>query len=243
MKHSHVLFSAAIILGLALAGCGGSPTSPSEGGVTLHGTALGDGVSTSASTHEIAALATSGGSITVSVEENPSLTTAISANGTFQLGGLPSGAFTLVFTSKGKARGKVSIGGVPSTAQVDVVVQVSANSVALVNVRINGSDHTGDQPKTCLINGGTVNEGIELEGAVHPNSVQGLSFQMDVNGNRASGPVAVSAATASFTCAGIKGTCDATLLKDDARVHVRGTLTSCSMTAALVTAAEVKFQH
>jgi len=244
MKRSQAFLPAVIaVLGLALSGCGGGPTSPSEtsAGVTLHGTAMSPSPAASSQAGDVQTMAAPGSRVTVTVQEKPSLSTTISANGTFELEGLPAGTFTLVFSSNGVVLGTVTITSVPSSAKVDVVVQITTTSVVVVRVHINGSDQTDNQTKTCLINGGTVGQGIELEGSIH--SFAGLTFQMDVNGNRASGPVGVDAAGASFSCAGVKGTCDATLIKADAKVHVSGTLTSCTLLAAEVRATEVKFQH
>jgi len=57
------------------------------------------------------------------------------------------------------------------------------------------------------------------------------------------GTVNVSASGASFKCNGDKGSADCkTSLKAGDKVHVRGTLTSCSLEQASVTATEVKVQ-
>ncbi len=240
-----VLISAVIaVLGLTLSGCGSSPTSPSStnAGVTLHGLALGQSSARTSSAGGFKAMSTRG-SITVTVQENTSITTTISGNGTFELEGLPAGTFTLVFSSNGVTLGTITITSVPTQAEVNIVVHITT-TVVLVKVEINGTDETDNETKTCLINGGRVGEEIELEGSVSPGSVMGKTFKMSVNGERAGGLVSVDATTASFDCAGIKGPCDTTaLLKDGAKVHVRGTLTSCSLTTALVKATEVKFQH
>ncbi len=245
MMRKHVVLSALIaFLSLVVSGCSSSPTSPSStsASVTLHGTAVGPSAASTSSAGGLQAMSVpSAGRVTVTVLEKPSITTTISGNGTFELEGLPAGNFTLVFSSNGVTLGTITITSVPNQAEIDVVVQITITTVVLVKVEINGTDTT-DATKTCLINGGRVTEGIELEGSV--GLVTGTSsFEMAVNGQRASGPVTVDASIASFSCAGVKGTCDATLLKTDAKVHVRGTLTSCSMAAALVKATEVKFQH
>ncbi len=244
MTRSHAFLSAVIsFLTLAVSGCSSSPTSPSgtRAGVTLHGATFGQSTASSSSAGGFQAMAAPSGRVTVTVQENPSITTTISGNGTFELEGLPAGTFTLVFSSNGVTLGTITITSVPSTAEINVVVQITTTTVVLVRVEINGTDETDNETKTCLINGGRVAEGIELEGSV--SSVSGKTFQMALNGERASGPVTVDASAASFSCAGIKGTCDATLLKTGAKVHVSGTLTSCSMAAAQVKATEVKFQH
>ena len=64
-----------------------------------------------------------------------------------------------------------------------------------------------------------------------------------VNGNRSSGLVDVAGSGASYVCNGKKGSsdCKANLLPG-AKVHVRGNLTSCSTSAASVTATEVMIQ-
>jgi hypothetical protein len=248
MKRSHVLVQALLaVLALTLSGCGSSPTSPSgtSAGVNLHGLAMGQSSASTSSASGFKAMST-GGSITVTVQENAALTTTISGNGTFELDGLPVGTFTLVFSSNGVTLGTITITSVPTQAEINLVVQITS-TVVMVKVEINGTDETdnennnGNGTKTCLIDGGTVGSSIELEGSV--SSATGKTFKMSVNGNRASGLVNVDATSASFDCAGIKGTCDATLLVAGAKVHVSGSLTSCSMTAAAVKATDVKFQH
>jgi hypothetical protein len=236
------------VLAMALSGCGRSATSPSAAGVTLNGSAIdmptsaAGGVTALSGTSAKAASA----SITVTVLEDPSLTTTISGNGSFKLEGLPAGTFTLVFSSKGLTLGTVTVTSVPSEAVINLVVRISRSDVLVVKVEVNGTDETGEQAaKTCLIAGGTVGGPIELEGSVSsPTSSAGPeSFAMAVNGLRASGSVDVDYAGARFDCAGIKGTCDATLIKAGARVHVSGSLTSCSTTGAGVKATAIKFQH
>jgi hypothetical protein len=245
MNRSQVLLPAVIaFLALALSGCGSSPTSPSgmNSGVNLHGLAMGQGAASSSSASGYRAMST-GGSITVTVQ-GTSLSTTISGNGSFELDGLPAGTFTLVFTSNGVTLGTITITSVPTQAEINLVVHIST-TVVMVKVEINGTDETDNESnnttKTCLIDGGTVGSSIEVEGSV--SSATGKMFKMSVNGNRASGPVSVDATSASFDCAGVKGTCDATLLVAGAKVHVSGSLTSCSLTAAQVKANEVKFQH
>jgi hypothetical protein len=231
-------------LGLLLAGCGGSPTSPSSvgAGVNLHGVALGDSTSAT-STPGFHAMSGSSG-ITVTVD-GTSISTKISGNGTFELKGLPPGGFTLTFTSNGVTLGTITISNVPTQAEIDVVIHITT-TVTLVKVEINGTDTTADNDatKTCVIQGGRVNEEIELEGDVKSATSGSKTFQIAVNGERGEGgTVTVDASKATFDCAGVKGTCDATLLVTGAKVHVRGTLNSCTTTTAMVTASEVKFQH
>lgn len=229
---------------LPLVGCGGSsnPASPSGAGVVLNGVVIGSEVASSSSA-EVSAQANSGRRITVTVEGNPSLSTTVSANGTFVLEGLPAGSFTLVFSMNGTVIGTITITGVGDQVEVHIVVQVTSTTVILVNVDM--SDNKADGDKTCLISGGRSGEKIELEGDVAPGGTPPTAFKMDVNGNRASKLVDVSATAASFVCNGDKNgsasTCQATV-KAGAQVHVRGTLMSCTLDAAQVVATEVKVQ-
>src|SRR5260370_17679228 len=84
---SGVVLSVVIaVLGLTLSGCGSSPTSPSSTntGVTLHGLALGQGAASTSSASGYRAMSTRG-SATVTVQENPPITTTIPAHGPFAL--------------------------------------------------------------------------------------------------------------------------------------------------------------
>ncbi len=217
-----------------LVGCGGSssPTSPSGGGVVLNGMVVGsDAVSTSSA--DVTAQSTSGRRITVTVE-NTSLSTTVSANGTFVFEGLPTGSFTLVFSSNGVVIGNIRITGARDKVKINIVVQVTPTTVSLVNLDMeDDSGEAPDDPKTCLISGGRSLQKIELEGDVASGTP--TVFKMDVNGNRAGKLVDVSASGASFVCNGEKGgtpaTCQASV-KAGAKVHVKGT----------VVATEVKVQ-
>lgn len=228
---------------LPLVGCGGSsnPASPSGAGVVLNGVVIGSEVAASSSA-EVSAQANSGRRITVTVEGNPSLSTTVSANGTFTLEGLPAGSFTLVFTLNGVVIGTINITGVGDQVEIHIVVQVTSTTVILVNLDMNDNKADADT-KTCLISGGRSGEKIELEGDVASGTP--TAFKLDVNGNRASKFVDVSATAASFVCNGDKkasaSTCQATV-KAGAKVHVSGTLTSCTLDLAQVVATEVKVQ-
>jgi hypothetical protein len=96
---------------------------------------------------------------------------------------------------------------------------------------------------TCMINGGRVGDGIELEGKVASGGLP--TFMMNVNGNRASGPVRIQAGSAAVRCNGNKTTpvqCQESV-KSGAKIHVRGTLSSCDTSTATVAAGEVKVQN
>jgi hypothetical protein len=139
--------------------------------------------------------------------------------------------------------GTITITGVGDQVEVHIVVQVTSTTVILVNLDM-GDNKADSDTKTCLISGGRSGEKIELEGDVAPGGTS-TAFKMDVNGNRASKLVDVSATGASFVCNGDKKgsatTCQATV-KAGAKVHVSGTLTSCTLDVAQVVATEVKVQ-
>jgi hypothetical protein len=252
MKRGQLFVMGAVAaLGLVLSACGGSPTAPTAG-VRLRGVAVNQGVGAADGVRGLSGRSAAAGpsTITVTVQQNTSITTTISANGTFELEGLPAGTFTLVFSSNGVTLGTVTITSVPDQAEIEIVVQLSTTNVTLVKVTINGADESESETntgtntaKTCLIEGGTVGAGIELEGSISSVTEAKKKFEMALNGHRASDLVSVDATTASFSCAGVKGTCDATLIVANARVHVSGKLDTCSLDAATVTAKNVKFQR
>jgi hypothetical protein len=100
--------------------------------------------------------------------------------------------------------------------------------------------------KGTMINGGRPSERIELEGKVASGT--SASFVLQVQGNRASGPVQVDGSTATFQCNPSSGPnaippdqCLASV-KAGAQVHVRGTLLTCDQTSATVRADKVIVQ-
>jgi hypothetical protein len=225
---------------LAASACGDNPAGPS-GAVVLRGTVLGDSASSAASGAAAAAAAR----VTITVEENPSLTTTVSGNGTFELEGLPEGGFTLVFSSNGVTLGTITINDVSAGETITITVKVTANSVTLV-LEEREDDEEGEddgEAKTCLINGGKVGQRIELEGHVDGAGTS-ASFVLKVNGNRARGPVDVDGSGATYKCNGAKLSdtlCKASL-KSGSKVHVRGDLQSCDLAAASVRATQVTVQ-
>ena len=233
-----VLFAAA-----TLWRCGSSPASPS-GGVKLQGVVLQDGTGGAASA-SVPAQSAKPGKITVTVQ-GTSVSVNVSGNGTFEIQNLPAGGFTLVFSVDGVPVGEITITAVGEGTTIKIVVKIKNNEVELVDMDTDGDDATGgegggDTPKTCLINGGKVGSAIELEGNV--DSGTSSAFKLRVNGNRASSLVDVAASAASYVCNGKKGGSDCkSNLVAGAKVHVRGSLTSCDMTVASVTATEVKIQ-
>jgi hypothetical protein len=119
--------------------------------------------------------------------------------------------------------------------------------VLALEIKLQDGDDDGDDgTKTCMIEGGRANQRIELEGKVLIGTSR--SFTLQVQGNRASGPVSVDASTASFQCSPSGGPnaptpaqCEASVMAN-AKVHVSGILTTCTLTEASVTADKVIVQ-
>ena len=232
----------ALLATFAMGGCGsGSPTASSSSALKLQGIVLQDSVGVAAQSTR--PQPSSGSSITVTVKEVPSITVKVSGNGTFELEDLPAGTFTLVFSVNGTVIGEIQVQVVAGATEIKIVVQITQGSVILVNITFDtGTEKDNvDASKTCIINGGKVSQGIELEGNVA--SGNSSSFKLEVNGNRAGSLVDVNASGASFKCNGQtkSSDCKATLATGN-KVHVKGTLTSCSTSAASVTATEVMVQ-
>ena len=225
---------------------GGSPSSPSgSGGVAVQGVVLGDGTSFSASSGAKPSGAQAQ-KITVTVA-GTSITAEVSANGTFELKGIPSGSFTLVFLVDGVKIGEVLISA-PEGSEVKLVVQVKNSVLVVVEIKVETGGAAASPSPTptssaCWVNGGTVGQGIELEGDV--SSVTPIGFKLAVNG-RASTPVDVDTSKAAFRCiGGAKTPSDADCrasIKNLPKVHVSGKLDSCTPSAAIVIASEVKIQ-
>jgi hypothetical protein len=137
----------------------------------------------------------------------------------------------------------VTVGHQVHVKGVWLPAEASGQPVLAQEIILQDEDDDGpDVDKTCMISGGTVGQGIELEGGVVSGGF--ASFLMKVQGNRSSGNVQVDAGGASFKCNGFKGTvaeCQATV-KAGAKVHVRGTLTSCDLTSAATQASQVMVQ-
>jgi hypothetical protein len=244
MKRGMLLsWVAVVVAAVVTGGCGSdSPTAPSAGGVVVQGVVLGDGASVTAAADTQTASA-SAKKLTVRVD-GTTLTVDVSANGTFELKGVPSGTFTLVFLADGVEVGRVEVSA-PEGSEVKIVVQVTGASVlVVVELKVESPESKdATTSSSCVMNGGTVGQGIELEGNVLSGS--SAAFKLTVSG-RSSVPVDVIASAASFKCVGsAKTTSDADCkasVKDGAKVHVRGTLMTCSTSAAQVTATEVKVQ-
>ena len=224
---------------------GGSPSSPSgSGGVAVQGVVLGDGTSFTASSGAGPSSAQAQ-KITVTVA-GTSITAEVSANGTFELKGIPSGSFTLVFLVDGIKIGEVLISA-PEGSEVKLVVQVKNSVLVVVEIKVE-SGGTAASPSPTLVHVlGQRRHGGPGHRARRRRQLRGTSvaFKMAVNG-RASTPVDVNASSASFRCiGGAKAPTDAECrasIKTLPKVHVSGRLDSCTPSAAMVIAAEVKIQ-
>jgi hypothetical protein len=238
MLWAHVV--AVVVAALLAGGCGSdSPTAPG-GGVVVEGVVVGGTASVSAA--DLQSSAAAARKVTVKVE-GTTLTVDVSANGTFKLEGVPSGTFTLVFLQDGVEIGRVVITAGDDT-EVKIVVQVTGSTIVVVELKVEGRD--ADKPassSSCGVNGASLGQGIELEGNV--SSGNSSAFKLSVNG-RAGFPIDVNAGSASYKCIGQAKTsseaeCKAAV-KSGAKVHVSGSLASCTATSATVTASEVKVQ-
>jgi len=143
------------------------------------------------------------------------------------------------------------IGSVPISAadgaEVRVTVRVKNGVLVVVEVRIETRlQGASPSPATCVISGGRVDDGIELEGTKSSGTWD--AFTMEVNGERGRTPVSVIVpSTATVRCIGGAKTesadaCKTLLSQKQPKVHVRGTLTACDAAGASVTATEVKVQ-
>jgi hypothetical protein len=135
----------------------------------------------------------------------------------------------------------VTVGHQVHVKGVWLPAETSGQPVLAHEIKLQDADGP-DVDETCMISGGRVGDGIELEGSVVSGGF--ASFLMRVQGNRSSGSVQVEAGGASFKCNGSKGTaaeCQASV-KEGAKVHVSGTLTSCDLSSAAAEASRVMVQ-
>jgi len=237
-------WAAVVAAALATAACGSdSPTGATAGGVVVQGVVLGDSASVSAADTR-SAQASQAKKVTVRVEGS-TLSVDVNANGTFQFSGIPSGTFTLVFLADGVEVGRLVLSA-GDGSKVKIVVQVKGNALVVVEIEVEDGSSPGSgtpSASSCSVNGGKAGQKIELEGNVA--SGDSTSFMMTVSG-RASFPIEVNGSAASFKCVGGAKTSSAdeckASVKSGAKVHVSGTLMTCSASSAQVTATEVKVQ-
>src|SRR5437867_4423658 len=141
MRQARLIFPSILIVAVSLlTACGGNPASPSGDGIVLRGTVVGASaagasalsVGTATATPEI---------VTVTVQENPAITTTVGADGSFTLRGLPEGGFHLVFSSGGGTLGTLAFSEVKPNQEITVIVQVTGSTVTLLEDRRNGIGH------------------------------------------------------------------------------------------------------
>ena len=121
---------------LTLLRCGSSPNSPSGAGAKLQGVVL-----QSATAHaQSAGQSTQAGKITVTVQEDPSLSVTVSGNGTFEIQGVPASGFTLVFSRGGVTVGQIRVTAVAEGTTIKIVVKVAEQEVVLVEIETEEAD-------------------------------------------------------------------------------------------------------
>jgi hypothetical protein len=151
------VFAAVLILAAgALVACGGNPSGPDADGIVVRGTVQGTGTLRAASVG-----AASAATVTVTVLEDPSISTTVAGDGSFTLRGLPPGGFTLVFKNGAAEIGRLSFAEVKANQEIILTVQVSNSGVVLLDEKRNGIGH-GD---------------VEIEGNV--NQVVALNLAGD----------------------------------------------------------------
>jgi hypothetical protein len=132
----------ALAAGVAAAtvACGFSITGPFQGfdgaGSRLHGSFASELESQAlfvAQSGDATGAAADFAGIEVSIEERPSLTAAVGADGKFSIAGVPTGAWTLHFARDGRPIGQMRFASVRSNQEIRIVVAVtSAGEVVLV---------------------------------------------------------------------------------------------------------------
>jgi len=140
---------ALLLIGLStLTACGGgsSLAGPSPGLVVLKGSVLGGGAASTASAYGFGATGSTSprlasGVITVSVQETPAIATTVASDGSFTLRGLPTGAFTLVFTLDGATVGTLTFNSVLPNQELTITVSLSTSNLTLVEEKRDGIGH------------------------------------------------------------------------------------------------------
>lgn len=131
---------APLAVALVLVACGGgSPTSPSgsgAAGVTLVGTVVNP-----AGTSSFRSLSSLAGTLVVTVQENPAITTTVGSSGTFTLRGLPEGGFTLVFTLDGTVIATIGFADVRPNQEITITVMLDGSTLTVTEEKRNGIGH------------------------------------------------------------------------------------------------------
>jgi hypothetical protein len=146
LRPTIILFAAAGAL--AWAACGFSPTAPFSGfdgeGTRLSGSF--DATVGSRDTRPATAAAFEG--LGVSVAERSSLSTTVSPDGRFALAGLPSGAWSLVFSQGGRRVGEIRFTSVRKNQGITIVVgQTPDGEVVLLQETRDAVSFEGECPR------------------------------------------------------------------------------------------------
>ena len=211
----------ASVLGLSACGGNGATGASDSQGVSLRGTVAGFAAASSA---DVAGTSSSVDGITVTVQENPAITTKVGSDGTFTLRGLPEGSFTLVFTSStGAVLGTLKFTELKPNQELTITIKVSDNAVTLLDERRNGIGH-----------GGIEIEGLVREvGVVNPNA----DSTFNIEGYRVVARPGVTAIRQGNRSVSVT---DVTVGQ---RVHVKGEwLPAAAGSSQLVLAHEIKLQ-
>jgi hypothetical protein len=145
MKHLRAfsILCVAVMAVLAVAACSGhgplGPSSPQ--GVVLKGSVLGANASGAVNRVGAMSATTATDIITVTVQEDPSITATVGSDGSFTLRGLPAGGFTLVFTQGGTVLGTLTFTEVKPNQEIAITIDVSSGIVVLVEEKRDGIGH------------------------------------------------------------------------------------------------------
>jgi hypothetical protein len=211
-----LIFAAVLILAAgALVACGGNPAGPDGQGVVVRGTVQGAGVLRAAS------LGASAATVTVTVLENPNISTTVSGDGSFTLRGLPEGGFTLVFKSGDAEIGRLSFSEVKANQEITLTVQVSSSGVVVLEEKRNGIGH-GD---------------VEIEGNVtQVISLAATESRFLINGRTVVARPGVTAVREGNRSRNIED------VTQDRHVHVKGVWLPMEGSIQPVLAQEIKLQ-
>jgi hypothetical protein len=141
LQHNRLFLLIAISIGAAATfGCeSASPAAPSNDESKLVGLRLVGSV--------VQGSNASAGGMTVTVKDNPSLSTTVARNGSFQLKGLPATAFTLLFAAGGSTVGKIPLSPVQGAQTINLVVQLVNGQVDIVALE-GAEEEDGDNNDT-----------------------------------------------------------------------------------------------
>ena len=133
---------------LALAACGFSPTAPFSG-FDGQGTSLSGSFEATVGARDSGrSAAASYQGLGVSLVEKPSLSTTVASDGRFALSGLPSGAWSLVFSRSGRNVGEIRFTSVRKNQGITIVVgQTPDGEVVLLSEKRDHVSFDGECPR------------------------------------------------------------------------------------------------